>query len=413
MKKFICLLALLAAFSAGFAQGGTADTTGVIVGTVYDSLTQDPVENAMVVLSLYLLNPKIIDTVFTDAEGGFAFDSLVTGRRNSYNLSVSADSFAAALKTGITLAAGQTDTVDIALLPPDTTPPAVLPLGAFTGTIRDSLTDSALGNALVLLSVREGTTWNAIDSTFSNTGGVYRFDSVPASALLRYAVSVSAAGYVPKSVNNLYADSGVTDTADFLLVPMDTSNSWLLLGTVTADSATGTVLAGVVVEVIQKSGTEYRYSATTDNQGRYAVTIMDLSRSYQIIATLDGYLTRDTTLLISADSTLVNLVLHPDTASSGIQERRADVSGKGRLLYVTPNPARASLSIAFLNPAQGRIRVALYAPDGRLVRILASGVAPAGTHGFRSAVSDLPGGVYLLRADVAGLRMTQKVILQK
>ncbi|MFH0920668.1 MAG: carboxypeptidase regulatory-like domain-containing protein [Fibrobacterota bacterium] len=413
MKKFICLLAVLAAFSTGFTQGGTADTTGVIVGTVYDSLTQDPVENAMVVLSLYLLNPKIIDTAFTDADGAFAFDSLVTGRRNAYNLSVSADSFAAALKTNITLTAGQTDTVDIALLPPDSTPPAILPMGAFTGTIQDSLTGGVLNNALVLLSVREGLTWKAMDSTVSNTSGIYRFDSVPASALLRYAISVSAAGYVPKSVNNMYADSGVTDTANFLLTSMDTSNSWLLYGTITADSATGAALAGVAVVVIQKSGTEYRYSAITDNQGRYAVTIMDLSRSYQITATLDGYLTKDTTLQISTDSSRVNLVLHHDTATTEIRGGRVEASVRSNLLRVTPNPARTSLSIALLNPAQGRIRVALYGPDGRLVRKLAEGIAPAGINAFNSSVMELPGGVYFIRADMAGQRLTKKVILQR
>ena len=408
----IAMLILLASIML-FAQGGTPDTSGVLKGSVRDSLTNAPVQNAMVVLSKYLLNAEVIDTVVTGADGAFIFDSLLTGRRNAYTLTVAADSYALATQSNITLTTGQTDTINFLLVKGDSAVTPTGAFGAFTGSIKDSATNTALSGALVLLSVREGMAWKTLDSAITTAGGIFRFDSIAASASLRYALSVSVSGYVPKSQNNLYADSGVTDTVNFLLTPLTASNSWILYGTITADSLTGLPLSGVAVEVIQKSGTEYRYTAVTNAQGRYSVAILDVERTYQIIASLSGYLTDDTTRLVSQDSTRINLVLKTDTAGTARELSRAHTLSAGSVLSVGPNPAKGSLFVSWTVPGRGQMQVALFSPDGRLVRVLRSGKTMSGHLSMRCSLDGLPAGRYLLCAAQDNQKFVKSVVLQK
>lgn len=244
------LAVLIAAFSA-FSQGsGSADSTGAFTGTVRDAGDSIPISGAKVILSLYSINPEKVDSIITGTDGKYLFDSLLTGRRNSYTLTVTMTGYEPASTSGLTLVSHQTDTVDFYLSLPDTTDPLPLPMGAFTGTIYDSVSGDPVGNALVLLSSRTSTTWELVDSLRTGDNGAFVFDSVVASALIRYSISVSAQGYAPESNTGLYADSGVMDTVDFYLVGLDTTNGWLVYGTVTADFAEGVSVAGVILEIV-------------------------------------------------------------------------------------------------------------------------------------------------------------------
>jgi hypothetical protein len=76
------------------------------------------------------------------------------------------------------------------------------------------------------------------------------------------------------------------------------------------------------------------------------------------------------------------------------------------LLGAVPNPFNPSTEIVFALPAEGPVRVRLYDVSGRLVRVLADGILPAGENRLRWDGNDdrgraLASGVYYLRVQSA------------
>ena len=82
-----------------------------------------------------------------------------------------------------------------------------------------------------------------------------------------------------------------------------------------------------------------------------------------------------------------------------------------------PNPFNPSTTFAYELPRPARVRVQVFAPDGRLVRVLLDGVQqPAGPHRVRWDGRDAAGavassGVYLVQLDTGGERRTQRAVL--
>lgn len=64
-------------------------------------------------------------------------------------------------------------------------------------------------------------------------------------------------------------------------------------------------------------------------------------------------------------------------------------------LCVAPNPVPATDSLSYTLASAGRVRLALYSVDGRLVRVLDSGTRTAGDHSVRFEARDLPSGAYV------------------
>jgi hypothetical protein len=72
-----------------------------------------------------------------------------------------------------------------------------------------------------------------------------------------------------------------------------------------------------------------------------------------------------------------------------------------------PNPARDMVEIGYLLNENGRVRLALYDSEGRLLRILVDGNHDAGEHLVRVDVHDLPGGVYHYRLSGGGNNLSR------
>ncbi|MBI5171026.1 MAG: hypothetical protein HZA61_16190 [Candidatus Eisenbacteria bacterium] len=105
--------------------------------------------------------------------------------------------------------------------------------------------------------------------------------------------------------------------------------------------------------------------------------------------------------------------------TGGVLRVRNGVSGvdaAGTIAFAlapaAPSPARSAARLAFTLPAAGRARLAVYALDGRLVRVLADGVLAAGAHAPTWDLRDgggarVPVGVYFVRLE-SGARSAQR-----
>lgn len=92
------------------------------------------------------------------------------------------------------------------------------------------------------------------------------------------------------------------------------------------------------------------------------------------------------------------------------------LAGGPRLLRNLPNPFAGSTAIAFLLPAEAEVQVAVFAPDGRLVRRVLDGRRPAGAHrvtwdGRDERGHAAPTGVYLCRLTCGGRQSTSRMQL--
>jgi hypothetical protein len=90
--------------------------------------------------------------------------------------------------------------------------------------------------------------------------------------------------------------------------------------------------------------------------------------------------------------------------------------GIARLEQNHPNPFNPGTEIRYRLPRDGRARLSVFDPGGRLVRVLSSGPASAGPHVARWDGQDERGrraasGVYLLRLEADGVRLTRRMVL--
>jgi type 1 fimbria pilin len=410
-KRWAALAVLLTAFVV-FGQGpGAPDSSGAFTGTVYDSEDSIPINGAKVVLSIYSMNPEKVDSVITGTNGRYGFDSLLTGQRNSYTITVTVAGYAPASVSGLTLTSEQTDIVDIYLSADTATPPPVN-VGAFTGKVYDSLSQQPISGALVILSNRTSTAWELVDSARTGVSGAYLFDNVPATALIRYSISVSAQGYAPESNTGLYADSGVTDTVDFYLTSLDTSNGWLVYGIITRDSLKGLPLAGASVEIVQRSGTEFRYSATTDANGRYSAFLLALDRSYAFTVSAAGYITKETISRVSGDSTRLDMFLSPDTSGSGLFRGMPALPLRSAL-ELFPNPANALAPLYVDIQGDTPLRIDLYNAVGQNVGSTLINRNLSGKCRVTLDSGHLPSGLYIVKASFEGRQEIQRLIFQR
>lgn len=78
-----------------------------------------------------------------------------------------------------------------------------------------------------------------------------------------------------------------------------------------------------------------------------------------------------------------------------------------------PNPFNPSTTIRFELPVAGRVKLTVYNLRGELVRTLADGEMPVGSHRVVFAANDLAAGIYFYRMEAGSFVMTRKMILQK
>lgn len=85
----------------------------------------------------------------------------------------------------------------------------------------------------------------------------------------------------------------------------------------------------------------------------------------------------------------------------------------GLTLNIRPNPVADRATVAYALPKAGDANVSLFDATGRLVRVLASGHHAAGNYSLSTAASSLTSGVYLVRLNLDGNRVTNRIIVSR
>jgi flagellar hook capping protein FlgD/Big-like domain-containing protein len=139
------------------------------------------------------------------------------------------------------------------------------------------------------------------------------------------------------------------------------------------------------------SGT-FTWTPTASDSGDYAVTFAAAN------------------VLTGRHQTIVHVVGTP----TGVEPTAAP--GVTRLEQNRPNPFRPGTEIPYRLAAEGTARLAVYDPNGRLVRVISSGRESAGPHVARWDGRDARGrtvasGIYLLRLEAEGARLTRRMLL--
>ena len=83
------------------------------------------------------------------------------------------------------------------------------------------------------------------------------------------------------------------------------------------------------------------------------------------------------------------------------------------LLPPAPNPARSTTALSFSLDRPLPIRLSVHDALGREVAVLLDGARAAGQHRVRWDAPALPAGVYLVRLEAGGARLTQRVVLRR
>jgi hypothetical protein len=139
------------------------------------------------------------------------------------------------------------------------------------------------------------------------------------------------------------------------------------------------------------SGT-FTWTPTANDSGNYALTFAAAN------------------VLTGRHQTIVHVVGNP----TGVDPTAAPAVT--RLEQNRPNPFRPGTEIPYRLAAEGTARLAIYDPNGRLVRVISSGRESAGPHVARWDGKDARGrtvasGVYLLRLEAEGAQLTRRMLL--
>lgn len=126
--------------------------------------------------------------------------------------------------------------------------------------------------------------------------------------------------------------------------------------------------------------------------------------------------------LLSDPSATVNLLdaFGGGSARSGTlsQEKAAPFMAKStvpqfQLRAPSPNPARSAATVAFDLPRSSDVRLAVFDVTGREVRRLVVGTRPTGSHEVRLSLTDLPGGLYLVRLVAGDDTATRRIVIAR
>ncbi len=159
------------------------------------------------------------------------------------------------------------------------------------GIVTDTTNGNPIFGASLVLSTAPATTRS------SNITGNYYSGSATAGT---YSMTVTKAGYYPKTINNISLTNGVLTTLDVQLVPMVAFN---YNGTV-VDSATGLPIANALVELYSATN---NFTATCDVNGNFTLPLYD--DTYTVIAGKWGYQTRCTSMPISSSTAPVTVAI--------------------------------------------------------------------------------------------------------
>ncbi|MBL8028375.1 MAG: T9SS type A sorting domain-containing protein, partial [Fibrobacteres bacterium] len=83
-------------------------------------------------------------------------------------------------------------------------------------------------------------------------------------------------------------------------------------------------------------------------------------------------------------------------------------------LKISPNPFNPSTSVMFSLPVAGNVTLAIYTPDGRIVKeLLQSTRTEAGSHAIKLDGKELTSGAYIVKLECGNMRLQKKLVMLK
>lgn len=252
---------------------------GTIRGIVTDSVTTNPIMNALVAV---FNGPVFIDATTTNSNGSYALTELDPG---NYTVVASTVGFQSEIMEA-SVAPNRITIVNFAL----NTPP-----GTITGTVTDASSNPIPG---ATIDVFQGVT--LIASVLTDQNGEY---SISEFATGNYTVLVTAQGF-QDAFSTVAVVAGMTTTADFVL----NANPGTIAGTVT-DQCTGGPLPGAIV--IVSDGSTIVGFGVTDPNGNYSIDTL-APGNYTVTAAKNNFQTGSASAtVVSNETTTVNFSLMP------------------------------------------------------------------------------------------------------
>ncbi|MEO7423570.1 MAG: carboxypeptidase-like regulatory domain-containing protein [Fibrobacteria bacterium] len=215
------------------------------------------------------------DTLLTDEDGKYAFDSVPVA--TNYFLSVSLSGYVSQTRTGIavTTGAATAEKFYLALIPAP---------GSIAGTVvKASDSATALPGARVILNRFGGGLGFQADTVLTGEDGKYKFDSVAVAT--GFTLSVSLSGYETITRAGVAVTSGAVTTVNFALVVPPAPGS--IAGKITKAADAGALAGARIILTRTGGGTPFPPDTTVSdesglyafdgipNQGGYVLTVSD------------------------------------------------------------------------------------------------------------------------------------------
>jgi len=176
---------------------------------------------------------------------------------------------------------------------------------------------------------------------------------------------------------------------------------------------------------------QYEYTKLDSTKKFLAIQYQNLSSSYQITKTQEGYLKsraaelqreiNEKNLQIElldskikeAEEEGKNVSIKPDSLDQEKSAEYAKQPAEFRVWQNFPNPFNSSTTIVFDIPTAVKVKLAVFNLRGELVRTLVDGKIPAGRHNITFDARGLSSGVYIYRLEAGAFMSVRKMILAK
>ncbi|MDB5048438.1 MAG: hypothetical protein JWO30_1509 [Fibrobacteres bacterium] len=347
----------LVANTGGGGSGNIAGTVTSGTGTA-----AAPVANATVILRRGG-GGNTTDTVKTDAQGKYAFDSIPAN--TNYSLTVSATGFTTETRTGVAVIANQTATQNFTMTAP------VGP-GSIGGKVTSAANGSAVAGARVILTRSGGGGGGSRpDTVLTDAQGMFAFDSVANQG--NYVLSVSAAGFSAAVNNNVDVSGGLKTTANFALLAVVAGDTTGTVKGAVTNAATHAPVANVRVILTRISGGGGNGTPVdtlvTDATGLFSFGKLAAPGNYRVSVSGTGFQNaQSNTLALAQGGTSIadfEMAAAASLLPPGVLARSARSHWAGARLVIeldASSPIRA---------------IEAYAPDGRMLHRVP--VAPGAT----------------------------------
>lgn len=156
--------------------------------------------------------------------------------------------------------------------------------------------------------------------------------------------------------------------------------------------------------------TPYGLKTTTDRNGRYTIENVVVGAPFSVTSRLEGYgYHREDGVVISENGRL-ELDLPLRRGREEVDPTNGQPAAFG-LLPSYPNPFNGSVTLGFILPTPGRLRLSVYDLSGKMVGNVASGDYPAGRYRYTWDASRLPSGIYITKLSTGEDTRSEKLLL--